>query len=166
MVGLLLRVDEPSISVRNVKSDVAAKAAFCEWLRQHGYTAARVCAAPADVRASKDGATWLFEIKFTRAATRCFGAATLTEWAAAADDPDHFRFVIAYQRNGTWSFDLYTPDEFMAFSSVPPFKIYFNVPLDGGVAPNRRERSRRIYLTKSRLRELTRQFQTLRDLQD
>jgi hypothetical protein len=64
------------------------------------------------------------------AADVCFGAATLTEWAAAAHDPQHFRFVVACQRNEKWRFDEYTPEQFMAFSSVPPFKIYFSVPLN------------------------------------
>ncbi|HET6894532.1 MAG TPA: DUF3883 domain-containing protein [Candidatus Baltobacteraceae bacterium] len=143
-----------------------AKAAFCEWLLAHGYADARVTATPADVAASKDGHRWLFEVKFTAARTHCFGAATLTEWAAAAKDPEHFRFVVAYQRGEDWRFDCYTPEEFMAFSSMPPFKLYFNVPLDGGVARPRSQRSRKIHLTKSRLRLLSRQFEELRELED
>lgn len=150
----------------NARSDVAAKAAFCRWLVEHGYSKARVCAAPADVIATKDGREWLFEVKFTRACTHCFGAATLTEWAAAANDPEHFRFVIAYQRGGQWRFDCYTPDEFMAFSSVPPFKVYFNIPLDDRAAGTRSELSRKIHLTKARLKLLSRQFDELRELEE
>src|SRR5581483_10645719 len=111
----------------NLKSDVAAKAAFIETLHSEGFTDARVASAPADITATKDGVAWHFELKFTRARGHYFGAATLTEWAAAAADPEHFEFVIAYQVNEQWRFDRYTPEEFMAFSSVPPYKIYFNV---------------------------------------
>lgn len=150
----------------NARSDVAAKAAFCRWLLEHGYSEARVAATPADVVATKDGHRWFFEVKFTRARTHCFGAATLTEWTAAANDPEHFRFVIAYERDGHWCFDCYTPDEFMAFSSVPPFKVYFNIPLDGRAAGTRSERSRKIHLTKARLKLLSGQFEELRKLEE
>ncbi len=90
----------------NLKSDVAAKQAFCAWLLAHGYSQAAVCASPADVVAHKNGMAWLFEVKFTRAKTLCFGAATLTEWVAAAENPERFRFVVAYQRQYEWKFDI------------------------------------------------------------
>lgn len=156
----------PEVPAVNAKSDVAAKEAFCRWLLGHGYSEARVSASPADVVAVKAEETWLFEVKFTRAHTHCFGAATLTEWAAAAEDPEHFRFVIAYERDGDWRFDCYTPEAFMAFSSVPPFKVYFNVSLDGRPVRGRSELSKRIHLTKARLRLLRRQFEELRALED
>jgi hypothetical protein len=155
-----------SASPENTKSDVQAKTAFCEWLLAHGYSNARISASPADVVAHKDGRDWLFEVKFTKARRKYFGAATLTEWSAAAEQPEHFRFVVAYQRSGKWVFDQYTPDEFMAFSYVPPIKIYFNVPLDGNAIGTRSEASKRVYLTKRRLRRLSEQFQELRKLED
>jgi hypothetical protein len=114
----------------------------------------------------KDGQCWLFEVKFTRARTNCFGAATLTEWIAAADQPERFRFVVAYEREGSWRFDLYSPDEFLAFSSIPPYKVYFNVPLDGGAPRERKATSRKVHLTKGRLRRLREQFDELRALED
>lgn len=154
--------DKPRL---NARSDVAAKAAFCRRLLAEGYSNARVASTPADVIAEKDGRHWLFEVKFTNAEHACFGAATLTEWAAAAEDPDHFRFVIAYERDGEWQFDRYTPEEFMAFSSVPPFKIYFNVPLDGRAARARSLGSKKVHLTKARLRRLSEQFDELRKLE-
>ena len=159
-------MDPVPASPQNARSDVEAKAAFCGWLRSQGYSQAEVCSSPADVVAKKDGREWLFEVKFTNASESCFGAATLTEWAAAAKDPSHFRFVIAYQRGAQWRFDLYTPDEFMAFSSVPPYKIYFSVPLDGRPARERSQRSRRVHLTKARLRLLSEQFDELRALEE
>jgi hypothetical protein len=74
--------------------------------------------------------------------------------------------VIAYERDGKWRLDCYTPDEFMAFSSVPPFKIYFNVPLDDRAAPPPAEKSRKIHLTKVRLHRLRDQFDELRKLEE
>jgi hypothetical protein len=143
---------------------VAAKEAFCRQLVSDGYSDVRIASTPADVIAERNGNRWLFEVKFTKAPDTCFGAATLTEWAAAADDPEHFRFVIAYQRDSEWRFDQYTPEQFMAFSSVPPFKVYFSVPLDGRAARDRSELSKRVHLTKARLRRMREQFDELRKL--
>lgn len=157
----------PEIPAENARSDVHAKAAFCRWLLTQSYSQAQVCASPADVLAVRNGETWMFEVKFTKGKrTTCFGAATLTEWVAAAERPDHFRFVIAYQRNDEWRFDLYTPEEFMAFSYVPPFKVYFKVPLDGRRPRVRSELARLVHLTKARLRLLRKQFDELRKLED
>ena len=81
--------------MKNKKSDLAAKAAFVEELRQRGFENVNVVAAPADIVAEKDGKTWYFEIKKTSHNDRYFGAATLTEWVQAVKDPEHFRFVVA-----------------------------------------------------------------------
>lgn len=106
-------------------------------------------------------------MKFTKGErTTCFGAATLTEWAAAAEDPEHFRFVVAYQRKDEWRFDLYTPEEFMACSYIPPFKVYFKVPLDDRARRERAELARIVHLTKARLHLLRQQFDELRKLED
>jgi len=150
----------------NLKSDVEAKRAFQHTLLSEGYSDVRIGASPADISAKKDEAYWLFEVKFTRAEAHCFGAATLTEWAAAAQDPEHFQFVVAYQRDNEWFFDRYSPDEFMGFSSVPPFKIYFNVPIGKKPLAESKRLSKRIYLTKSRLKLLSRQFEELRALEN
>jgi hypothetical protein len=150
----------------NLKSDIEAKHAFKELLQREGYSDVRIGASPTDIAAKKNDVCWLFEVKFTRAETRCFGAATLTEWAAAAEDPDHFQFVIAYKKGENWLFDRYGPDEFMAFSSVPPFKIYFNVPIGKKPLEISKRLSKRIYLTKSRLKLLSRQFDELRALEN
>lgn len=148
----------------NLRSDVQAKQAFCDRLRLQGYHDVRITGSPVDVVAKKDGAMWQFELKYTAAKKVCFGAATLTEWVAAAKDPLHFRFVIAYQIDGSWTFELFTPDEFMAFSSVPPYKIYFSIPL-GGRRRKTLKASRRILLTKARLQLLGRQFEELRSIE-
>ncbi len=49
----------------------------------------------------------------------------------------------------------------MAFSYVPPFKVYFTVPLDGRVARAQARLSKRIQLTKERLDVMRRQFDEL-----
>lgn len=73
---------------------------------------------------------------------------------------------VTAQINGEWRFDFYTPDELMAFSSVPPFKMYFSVPLDGRAAKERTVRSKRIHLTKARLARMREHFDELRKLED
>ena len=112
---------------------IAAKAAFVEELRQRGFEDAKVVSAPADIVAEKDGKTWYFEIKKTTHDDKYFGAATLTEWVQAVKDPEHFRFVVAISKDGDRTFDFieYTPEEFMEFSTVPPFKFYFNIDFSG-----------------------------------
>lgn len=114
------------------KSDVTAKQEFINKLLREGYDSAEVKARPADIVAQKDGETWYFEIKLTDHSDKCFGAATLTEWEQAMKTPEHYRFVIAIRHeDGTFEFRQYTPEEFMRFSTIPPFKVYFNISLDG-----------------------------------
>lgn len=150
---------------RNTKSDVEAKRAYCDYLLEQGFREATILGAPADIEATKDGVRWLFEVKFTRAPLHYFGAATLVEWVAAAADPEHFRFVVAYQRGDTWNFDEWTPEEFMAMSYVPPYKIFFNVPVGGAKKPGGSQLSKSIRLTKERLRTMTRHFEELRNVE-
>ena len=118
----------------NKKSDVKAKAEFVKCLQDRGFEAS-VVSKPADVMATKDGQTWYFEIKMTKRQNVYFGAATLTEWEQAVADPEHFRFVVAKTDDEEKEFEFleYTPEEFMKFSTVPPFKIFFNINFDGNV---------------------------------
>ena len=148
----------------NQKSDVGAKQAFCIELTRRGYFDAKVIAAPADISATLNGQRFFFEIKYTMSTGRYFGAATLTEWMAAIEDPDHFRFVIAYQSDNTWQFEEYTVEEFMAHSYVPPFKIFFNVTIGRKRAPADAP-SKRIRLTEKRLTAMKNLFQLFRDEQ-
>jgi len=68
----------------------------------------------------------------TRQKETYFVAATLTEWIEAMNQPDRYMFVIAQTDDGeSFVFTEYTPHEFMEFSTVPPFKIFFNVNLNG-----------------------------------
>jgi hypothetical protein len=113
----------------NPKSDVGAKIAFKHELERRGYTEVRVIGTPADIRARRDGQEYLFEIKATSKSSSYFGAATITEWEAALRAPDYFRFVIARQNGELWQFREYTPEEFIQYSDIPPFKVYFRIPL-------------------------------------
>lgn len=114
-----------------MKSDVKAKAAFVKTLQENGFQAA-IVKAPADIVATKEGQTWYFEIKTTKCSKRYFGAATLTEWKQAMADPEHFRFVVAKtdEKESDFEFIEYTPEEFMDFSCIPPFKVYFNIDFE------------------------------------
>ena len=110
------------------KSDVDAKQAFIVKLLEEGFDNAEVKAEPSDIVATKDGDTWYFEIKMTNQTEKYFGAATLTEWEQAFKTPDRYYFVVAKKLSeGVFDFIKYTPQEFMEFSTIPPFKIFFNI---------------------------------------
>ncbi len=111
------------------KTDIEAKAAFVEALRRRGsYESVEITSKPADITAQRAGLIEYFEIKYTGKTDTYFGAATLTEWEAALANPDRFKFVVAWEQEGGFCFQEYTPEEFMHFSYIPPFKVYFNVP--------------------------------------
>ena len=142
----------------NKKSDVAAKQAFLNKLHDDGFDA-RIVSSPTDIIATKDGVMWYFEIKMTRKTSSYFGAATQTEWRQAFKDPSHFRFVviIADQTDENFRFIEYTPEEFMRFSTIPPFKVYFNIDFTGKTKRTTRER-KSIPLTKENFQNLDESF--------
>jgi len=70
--------------------------------------------------------------------------------------------VVALLRNGSWVFHEYTPAEFMQMSYVPPFKIFFNVGVDGEKVVRSREGSRSLNLSRNRLNSLSELFARFR----
>ena len=118
----------------NGKSDVRAKEVFIEQLKTRGFINAKIVASPADIVAEKNGKKWFFEIKMTKTASKnkaYFGAATITEWKQALTTPDRYFFVVAYTDDAEKHFDFveYSPYQFMTFSTIPPFKVFFNIPV-------------------------------------
>lgn len=85
----------------------------------------------ADVILTRNNGTWYFEIKKT-SKTDIFGAATLTEWEAAFKHPDRYYFVLMkeLQDKSGFRYNFYTPAQFKEISTIPPFKINFNLHLD------------------------------------
>ena len=114
------------------KSDVKAKKAFIVYLQQKGFTGAKIIGQPADIEAWKDGERYYFEIKMTKQTKSYFGAATTTEWKAASENPGKYFFVIAItdSEEKQFKFMVFTPEEFMNDSSIPPFKVFFNIKLN------------------------------------
>lgn len=146
------------------KSDVDAKQTFCkELVEKRGFQSAAPKGQPADIVAVKNGETWYYEIKLTDHADKCFGAATLTEWEQAFKTPERFRFVIAIRQDGEYEFREYTPEEFLEFSSIPPFKIYFNIYLDG--KPRRKSNTKRsaIKFSKANFKDMISLFSKLKE---
>lgn len=146
----------------NLKSDVNAKVAFIEELHSRGFDSAKITRSPADITATKNGRTFYFEIKYTTQSKAYFGAATLTEWEAALHNEDCYYFVVASKRDGVWYFHEYTPTEFIEFSTIPPFKAYFNVDvnLERDVRP--RGNTKSVRLTRERIEKMCNLFNSFR----
>lgn len=147
----------------NKKSDVAAKQAYVNKLNAEGYKV-RITGSPADVTAEKDGETWFFEIKMTHQEDRYFGAATQTEWAQAFKDPAHFQFVVAIadEADEHFRFIEYTPEEFMEFSTIPPFKVYFNIDFTGKLKKKSTREKKSVSLTEEIFRRLDESYNALK----
>jgi hypothetical protein len=143
------------------KSDVQAKKEFVKKLLADGFDSAEVKAKPSDIVATKDGETWYYEIKLTDRTDDYFGAATLTEWEQALKTPDYFRFVIAIRHSDEFEFREFTPDEFMQYSTIPPFKIYFNVNLDGKEKRKTEKPRKAISLTEDKLKDMLELFEKM-----
>jgi hypothetical protein len=146
----------------NAKSDLSAKDAFIQELLRRGFDEARVTGSPADITARKGTEVYYFEIKFTTQDKQYFGAATLTEWRAALIHEDRYRFVIATMRDGFWTFHEYTPAEFMEFSYIPPFKIFFNVAVGKEKATQAKRGNKRVQLTRARVVQMVELFERFR----
>lgn len=137
------------------KSDKKAKESFVFELEKRGFSNIQIVKEPSDIIAEKDGEKFFFEIKKTSVSGEYFGAATLTEWRAAYNNPKNYFFVICQENGSRFHFTEYTPSEFEKFSTIPPFKIFFNIPLDNGRKMiSKRKNKTAIQLTKDRLREL------------
>lgn len=147
--------------MKSSKSDVPAKAAYVKELKNRGFNT-KVVNAPADIEAIKDGQVWYFEIKTTKKSDRYFGAATMTEWKQAFEDPEHYRFVIAIDKgNENWEFIEFTPDELMELSTIPPFKVDFNIDVSNkDYKPKRR--STTIRLSRDNFTIFSRAFYNLK----
>jgi hypothetical protein len=147
----------------NKKSDTKAKQAYKKLLEENGYINVEIVASPSDIIAKKNGETYYFEIKMTKQADTYFGAATLTEWVQAFKTPNFFKFVIAKTDDleETFIFTEYSPKDFMEHSTIPPFKIYFNVSLTGKTP--KRQRRTAICLTEDTMKLLTELHEKIRE---
>ena len=127
------------------KTDKPGLESSKKYLQELGYCEVEQINHPTDLRATMDGEVYWFEVKYTESDDWSFGAATSTEWECALENPDRFFFLIANKPGGEeheeseWNHILVTPDEFIQYSTIPPFKIYFKFPLQGQIEiPERR----------------------------
>ena len=147
----------------NIKSDKYAKEIFVTMLQKRGFSEIRIVKSPADIIAMKKGEKYFFEIKKTAAIKEYFGAATLTEWRAAYANPNNYFFVIAQETTAGFNFTEYTPSEFEKFSSIPPFKIFFNIPMNGShKVESKRKNKTAIQFTNKKFQKLDGIFSTLK----
>lgn len=120
----------------NLAQDKQFREPSLEYLRRHGYDAEWI-GTPVDIKATREGKEYWIEMKGTEIPEDgvYFGAATLTEWLCAAENMENFYFLISNKPNGVesdseWEFELVAPEDFMPYSTIPPFKINFNWPLN------------------------------------
>jgi len=75
---------------------------------------------------------WYFEIKQSSwQGGKFFDAATLTQWSAWDANRERYYFVFITGKDaGNRKFTFIRASDLMAHSSVPPFKIYFNIYRD------------------------------------
>ena len=80
----------------------------------------------------KKGNTWYFEIKQSNWPNgKFFDAATLTQWYTWYTNPERYYFVfITGKYKNKRQFTFVTASELMEHSTIPPFKIYFNIYKD------------------------------------
>ena len=137
------------------KSDLDAKKAYSEYLESQDYKNIKIISTPSDISAEKNGELFYFEIKKTSNNENYFGAATLTEWVGALKNKSHYFFVVALTLgNQEWNFTEYTPDEFMKFSTIPPFKIFFTVPMSDKEISKKRKNISAVKLTWQKIKKL------------
>ena len=135
------------------------KEAYIKELNIKGFKNIQIVKEPADITAEKNDEKVFFEIKKTSTIKEYFGAATLTEWRSAYKNPKNYFFVICQENNDKFHFTEYSPEEFEKFSTIPPFKIFFNIPLNNGEKMfSVRKNKTAIQLTKERLIELDKVF--------
>ena len=154
-----------NFNIMSNKSDIRAKEAFRQHLVENqGFDTAEIVSAPADIKAVKDNETWYFEIKKTTK-RKYFGAATETEWKQAFADPDHYRFVVALTDENEEHFEwfVYTPMQMLQVSTIPPFKINFNINLDIPVSEQKcSRRNTTIALSESIFHAISSTFERIR----
>ena len=116
------------------RSNSAVKNKFKELLKQaYGNSKVEENVKEADICVIlANGEKYYFELKKATLGKDnvIFGSATLTEWRAARENSGHYFFVIAIElsKNKKYDFHIITPEAFMKYSYIPPFKVYFNIP--------------------------------------
>ena len=144
------------------RSDVDAKDALSMHLSDNGYSKIEIVSSPSDIIAFKDNKKYYFEVKKTSRTDKYFGAATTTEWKAALENPETYFFVVCIKGNDDWKFNFYTPQEFLKYSTIPPFKVYFSVPLSKEEESKPINRKTAIQATKENLKVLIKFFESLK----
>ena len=160
---------------KNSRTAKYAKAKFKEYLREEGYTEIKQINHPTDFEAYKNGIHYYFELKMTSKRDGVyFGAASITEWnAGLGDNNSELRFVIAQSKdetndeNTTFDFEPITIKTLIPYSTIPPFKINFNLPLDKNkreeTMTSTRRQNKAVQLSKDLVNPLYKLHEALKD---
>lgn len=87
---------------------------------------------PIDLFARRDGEDLRIKIKVTNCKDNYFGAVTFLTWEEAFNNTDTFKFVMIWlnEDDEVISYQEYSPEELLPYSSIPPFKVNFSIPYD------------------------------------
>lgn len=116
-------------NTEQIRSDINAVEQCKKWLEEtQNYTSVEISHHPTDIEGvDPNGKTVHIEVKMT-GKDDYFGAATITEWGVVLDDI--LKFVIARKDDTNkygYRFYMIEAEEFYQISTVPPFKINFNI---------------------------------------
>src|SRR6266571_7754603 len=90
------------------------------------------------------------------------GSRSSLYYARLSKSEERFTFVVAFLRDDGWAFHEYTRDEFMQMSYIPPFKIFFKVPVGGDRVVMSRNGSGAVALSRRRLTMMSELFARFR----
>lgn len=103
----------------------------CIYLENHGYSDVAITNSPTDLKGKKDGKDVNIEIKWT-SKQKYFGAATFTEWRPTLKG-EQVEFIVVKGSDSedfdSWKYYTFSSEEFSKYSTIPPFKVNFNINL-------------------------------------
>ena len=68
--------------------------------------------------------------------------------------------------NQKWEFTEYTPEEFIKYSTIPPFKIFFRVPISKKEKSKKRRNISAVTVSEDKINKLKKVYDELKRDQD
>ena len=160
-------MEQTITTMANKRKDKFAVVACKSYLEEIGYEDVQIIHTPTDLKAMKDGVQHYIDVKMTSRQDKYFGAATITEWGCVGI----LEFLVAQSQDGTnnentkYNFFKFSAEEFASFSTIPPFKVYFTVPLtrSGEIKLKKSKESKALCFDYSLAKPMKLLFEALKD---